>query len=61
MKTGIIVLGIGLLVLTAGIWIVLRAESTTVFGILFLLGGGALSILGIVQVIISIVQAIKRR
>ena len=59
MKTGIILLGIGLLVVAAAVR--LRLEMNSIWGILLLLGGSGLSIVGIAQVVLSIVQKVKGR
>ncbi len=59
MKRGIILLGIGLLVVAAAVRLILGMNS--VWGILLLLGGSGFSILGIVQVVLSIVQKVKGR
>jgi len=57
MKAGIIVLGIGLLVVAAAVRLILGTNS--IWGILLLLGGSGLSIVGIAQVVLSIVQKAK--
>lgn len=59
MKTGIILLGIGLLVVAAAVRLILEMDS--IWGILLLLGGSGLSIVGIAQLVLSIVQKVKGR
>ena len=59
MKRGIILLGIGLLVVAAAVRLILGMDS--IWGILLLLGGSGLSIIGIAQVVLSIVQKVKGR
>jgi len=59
MKGGIILLGIGLLVVAAAVRLILGMDS--IWGILLLLGGSGLSIIGIAQVVLSIVQKVKGR
>lgn len=59
MKGAIIVLGIGLLMVAAAVRLILEMDS--IWGILLLLGGSGLSIVGIVQVVLSIVQKVKGR
>lgn len=59
MKGGIILLGIGLLMVAAAVRLILVMDS--IWGILLLLGGSGLSIVGIAQVVLSIVQKVKGR
>ena len=59
MKRGIILLGIGLIAVAAAVRIILGMNS--IGAILLLLGGSGLSILGIVQVVLSIVEKVKGR
>jgi len=59
MKGGIILLGIGLLMVAAAVRLILGMDS--IWGILLLLGGSGLSIIGIAQVVLSIVQKVKGR